>query len=536
MDDRPAAPLRSSSVASRSEGHADRVYGPHGEVDGVVDEVDRGMDSEEHGQNMVDMSSMMDMPQEAGGDDLDESRPLEVGFASSQIMAVVKPIIICMIMTIFLVRTIHMGVDNSQQRWAGLAYDEDSDSEASGAQKLGGALINALIFVVLITVMTFVFVLLYKYGCMKIIYGWLMMSSSMMLGAIGAYIFLRLLTVYNAPLDLFSFLFILFNFACVGMAAIFWQAPLRLQQSYLIISSSFLATMFYALLPTWTRWVLLAAVAVYDIVAVLCPKGPLRMLVETAQERPNQALPGLLYHTGMAFTTVTMADADRSGPSSSDGVPARPPRTSASSSAARPVTVINEDGTRIRAKYRYEYEYEYDESDDDEARDGGRRGRRSRGPPALAPSASDEESSSGGVPPPLPTRLTVERETLDGAEDQLLGNRARADGAIPAPASGAYSSPLERESGRGLSLGLGDAVFYSVLSSSSSASGGLMAFFTTSAAILVGLELTLFCLGVFKKALPALPFSIALGIFTYLATELVMSPYFIQLSMAGVVV
>lgn len=47
-------------------------------------------------------------------------------------------------------------------------------------------------------------------------------------------------------------------------------------------------------LPEWTTWSLLVALALYDLVAVLAPGGPLKILVEMASNRDDE-LPALVY-------------------------------------------------------------------------------------------------------------------------------------------------------------------------------------------------------------------------------------------------
>ncbi|KAF9602736.1 hypothetical protein IFM89_030624 [Coptis chinensis] len=71
------------------------------------------------------------------------------------------------------------------------------------------------------------------------------------------------------------------------------KMAILITQSYLVVIGMLVAYWF-TLLPEWTTWALLDAMALYDLAAVLLPGGPLRLLVELVISR-DEEIPALVY-------------------------------------------------------------------------------------------------------------------------------------------------------------------------------------------------------------------------------------------------
>ncbi|XP_013631310.1 PREDICTED: presenilin-like protein At2g29900 [Brassica oleracea var. oleracea] len=211
-----------------------------------------------------------------------------------ELIGILTPVSICMFTVVLLVCLLNSDPSSSASfsSIATAAYSEtDSDSPWD---KLLGAFLNSLVFVAAITVATFLLVLLFYLRCVRFLKLYMGFSAFVVLANLGGEISVLLIDRFRLPVDSVTFSILLFNFSVVGVFAVFMSRfSILITQGYLVVIGVLVAY-FFTMLPEWTTWVLLVALALYDLAAVLLPVGPLRLLVEMAISR-DEDIPALVY-------------------------------------------------------------------------------------------------------------------------------------------------------------------------------------------------------------------------------------------------
>ena len=99
-----------------------------------------------------------------------------------------------------------------------MVYKQEADNTWDSIWQ---AVVNALVIVVVIGLMTFGMVLLYKYHCVKVLYAFLYIATFSAIGYTGWFIFYMACTQYSIPWDLLSSIIIFLNLGVVSVVCIF---------------------------------------------------------------------------------------------------------------------------------------------------------------------------------------------------------------------------------------------------------------------------------------------------------------------------
>ncbi|KXS09481.1 Presenilin-domain-containing protein [Gonapodya prolifera JEL478] len=491
-------------------------------------------------------------------DEMDEQEFGEdLQFYLAQIYAILKPVAACIVLSVLWVKVIRGGGDDggfapSSYQYIGGSTDYTA---APPSQQFFDSLANALIILSQIVVATIVIVLLFYFNCMKVLFGIFGLVVASLLGLFGYDLLAAFCYKLDVPLDWPATVFMVWNLAVGGVTVIFWKGPLWVQQCYLVLMSSLMAFSFTGLME-WTTWILLGLLAAWDLFAVLSPYGPLRILVESSRQH-NREIPGLLY-TAMVWMMASGGPADKSSSPVSAPAPAaltvvEPPEESGRPPRGAPLPLVTGGNGISPEALRATTTPEPDSPGASRAAarsaavdgagggDGGAAipmvpARGSRGSAVSAASVGGGEdtggalwdatsfSSQGGLLRREGTGATIvvgeDGRSPGGLGQSASGDRQQRNGGQPEE----EEEDEEDEERSGLKLGLGDFVFYSVMVSRA-ALFTWPTTVTTAISAITGLTMTIFLLAIFRKALPALPISIALGLVFYFATRILVIPY-----------
>ncbi|KJH43810.1 presenilin-1 [Dictyocaulus viviparus] len=409
----------------------------------------------------------------------DQEEEAELKYGAGHVINLFVPVSLCMVMVVFTMNTVTFYSQNDGRHLLYTPFVKETDS---ASEKVLMSLGNALVMLCVVVVMTVVLIFFYKYRCYKLIHGWLMASSCLLLFLFTTIYLQEVMKSFNISPSVFTVGFFLGNFGVLGMMCIHWKGPLRLQQFYLITMSALMALVFIKYLPEWTVWSVLAVISIWDLIAVLAPNGPLRILVETAQERNEPIFPALIYSSGMMYSFIFNGALE--GEANSTNV--QPSVQASSSEESTPSTsgLLTHSSSSVARVRRFAPQ---------------------RNP--VVGNLSQEAVRSLNDAPILTTPRVqpnlVPRDQEESKRNGIIG---------------------------GVKLGLGDFIFYSVLVGKASSYFDWNTTVACYVAILVGLCFTLVLLAVFRRALPALPISIFAGLLFYFSTRWIVTPYVSELT------
>jgi hypothetical protein len=138
---------------------------------------------------------------------------------------------------------------------------------------------------------------------------YIIVAITMLIAFLGTRALGKLFFLCGFYVDYVTFFFIIWNVTVTGAIVMFTYGPVLAHRAYSISYCALFVNFLVMLLrPPLLLWILTVFLCVWDLIAVLCPFGPLKLLVKTAQERgqmDSKFLSALVYSSGILLLAAS---------------------------------------------------------------------------------------------------------------------------------------------------------------------------------------------------------------------------------------
>ncbi len=164
----------------------------------------------------------------------------------------------------------------------------------------------ALIIIGFIAFATCLLVIFVYYNCLKLLYIYLFITVISVFSLLNISILSMIIAQLNSSIDWLTILFYVYNILTIAIISMFWFSPDIIKQIVTIYQCIIMILYVLKIAPEWIAWALLPLLALWDMIAVLLPFGPLYLLINLFQKRQLELPPMMIYTTGLWFKNQNM--------------------------------------------------------------------------------------------------------------------------------------------------------------------------------------------------------------------------------------
>ncbi|CAF3336196.1 unnamed protein product [Rotaria sp. Silwood1] len=238
---------------------------------------------------------------------LSEESTFDIDYWSRSFLALVYPVsftvIISACLSIFLY---DLYTQSNVFEDAGLILSSKGPNAASISKITWESFKIALIIIGIIALATCLLVIFVYYGCMKFLYIYLFITVICVFSLLNISILSMIIAQLNSSIDWLTILFFVYNILTIAILSMFWLSPNLIKQIITIYQCIIMILYVLKIAPEWIAWVLLPLLAIWDMIAVLLPFGPLYLLINLFQKRKLQVPSTMVYTTGLWLQNQNM--------------------------------------------------------------------------------------------------------------------------------------------------------------------------------------------------------------------------------------